>query len=317
MFGLDIARYQTVRDFNAVKKAGVEFVSVKHTDGFGLAPVQRATVQVRGCKSVGIPVGGYHFAQKGDPRKQADVFHAELQFQGALDIWPMLDIESAPALGLHWSGTEANQFARQFVDRMFELGHAKVFIYSSTSELTAMNAQRIFQDYGGRVLIWAARYGINDGKNYGVGNYTGDVHVHQFTSQGIVNGIDGRCDLNDAKINILTLGDDVSAQEVWNEPIQVRDQVGTVSARDMLMHTNYAAWEAINQLAKMDAKLSALGNQLTDSQAAVVAAISDRPTQIDMSEAHVQQLLNGFSARTVQMITRIGSAMTSAEDKEQ
>lgn len=334
MFGLDIARYQNVRDWSRVKKFGVEFISVKHTDGFGLAPVQRATAQVKGCKSVGIAVGGYHFAQKGDPHRQANVFDAELKFQGALDIWPMLDIESAPALGLRWTGTEANQFTRQFVDRMLELGYAKVLVYSSTSELTAMSAQRIYEDYAGRVLIWAARYGSNNGANQGIGSYKGDVHVHQYTSMGIVPGIDGRCDLNDAKVDISTTGDidmalsdsDVTrvAQAVWTMQIANLNpgegRPASLPAGVLQYGTNMGAWASVDednetqqQLAALETKFTGL---LTEQQAALLAAFDERPTSVNMTDANIQQLLAGMSTATVKAFRDVAGSILAATDKE-
>lgn len=333
MFGLDIARYQTVWDWNKVRNAGVKFVSVKHTDGFGLAPLQRATTQVRGAKSVGIPVGGYHFAQKSEPRRQAEVFHNELQYQGALGIWPMLDIESAPALGLRWTGTEANQFARQFVDRMFELGYGKVFIYSSTSELTAMSAQKIYEDYNGRVLIWAARYGANDGSNYGVGTYSGAVHVHQYTSMGIIDGISGRCDLNNASDIIFTSGDDMAlsdsdvtrvAQAVWTMQIANLNpgegRPASLPAGVLQYGTNMGAWADVDEeqetqrkLAELEAKFTGL---LTEQQAALLAAFDARPTSINMTDANIQQLLSGMSTATVKAFRDVAGAILATADKE-
>lgn len=333
MFGLDIARYQNVRDWNLVKKYGVEFVSVKHTDGFGLAPLQRATVQVRGAKSVDIPVGGYHFAQKGDPRRQAGIFHDELQYQGALGIWPMLDIESAPALGLRWTGSEANTFSRQFIDRMLEIGYGKVLLYSSTSELTAMNAQKIYQDYAGRVLIWAARYGSNDGNNHGVGAYNGAVHVHQYTSMGIVPGIDGRCDLNNASDIILTGDGDMAltdadvtrvAQAVWGLQIPNLNpgegRPDSLPAGVLQYGTNMGAWADVDEeqetqrkLAELEAKFTGL---LTEQQAALLAAFDARPTSINMTDANIQQLLSGMSTATVKAFRDVAGAILATADKE-
>lgn len=191
MLGIDISRYQNVTDWNAVKRHGVSYVWVKGTDGGGPAPVQRADGQVAGARSVGIPVGIYHYAQLSpSPEAQADVLSAEVRRlearYGTLAVPPALDLEDP-----HTPGGAAADFARRFLVRLLDHHRfAKVMLYANTSMLTGIRADDIRRDIGGnRVGIWAARYGANNGANNGLGGYGGWVDVHQYTSTGSVPGI--------------------------------------------------------------------------------------------------------------------------------
>jgi GH25 family lysozyme M1 (1,4-beta-N-acetylmuramidase) len=198
MLGLDIARYQEVTDWNAVKQHGVRFIWVKGTDGGGPAPVQRADGQVAGSRSVGIPVGIYHYAQLSpSPEAQADVLAAEhrrLEARyGPLLVPPALDLEKP-----HSPGSVAATFARRFLVRLKAHGFNRVMLYANTSMLTGIRADDIRRDIPG-VGIWAARYGANDGRNNGLGGYGGWVDVHQYASVGRVPGIRASgVDLNEA-----------------------------------------------------------------------------------------------------------------------
>src|SRR5690349_548268 len=93
--GVDIYRYQTVTDWRAFGRA-VGYAWVKLTDGRGVAVV-RSDKQVNGCRSAGVPVGGYHFSQPGDPVRQADIFIGEVRRLKATDLAPALDLEDNPA----------------------------------------------------------------------------------------------------------------------------------------------------------------------------------------------------------------------------
>jgi len=192
MLGIDIYRkYQTVTDAAAVVRAGVRFAWFKGTDGGGLPPGGPADREVSQLGSR-IPVGLYHYAQLGDPEEQARVLAAEVHRLRANGLPPALDLEDP-----HTPGSAAAIFARRFLTELKRQGFPRVALYASTSMLTGIRADDIRRDIDG-VVIWAARYGSNDGLNHGLGGYTGHVDVHQFTSAGRVAGITGSVDLNNA-----------------------------------------------------------------------------------------------------------------------
>lgn len=186
--GVDIYRYQNVTDYNALAGA-VSYAWVKLTDGTAPAIV-RGDKQVSGCKAAGIPVGGYHYAQPGDPVKQASVLLAECQRLGALDLAPALDIEAPFA-----PNATTRDFAIRFCTEVARAGHRPA-VYMSASW-----AGTFRPDQWGipGLVVWVAAYGVNDGKRYPnsvTRYYEGSYHVHQFTSVGRVPGIAGAVDLN-------------------------------------------------------------------------------------------------------------------------
>lgn len=273
--GIDLYRYQTVTDWSAVKRTDVSFVYVKGTDGAGQASVH-ADGMVAGAKSVGIPVGLYHYAELTPSAEvQADVLAAEVDRLQAAGIPPALDLEGP------WTGrSDARSFAIRFLTRL-KTHFPTVTLYANTSMLAAINADTLGVP---GVKIWAARYGANNGGNNGLGGYAGHVDIHQYTSTGRVNGISGAVDMNESLTDI-TGGDDMATpQELWEGyQVQVLNPDGTpnpgykVQAQNMLAETNRAAWTAVTQLA-------AITGALSDTEAAILTAVRAQPTggQVDV-----------------------------------
>lgn len=96
--------------------------------------------------------------------------------------------------------------------------------------------------------------------------------------------------------------DDVS----WTENMTLSPGDGaapiTLQARDWLMRTNQAAWIAANGVATTNAKLDNIAGSLNENQAALLAAIGDDDTQIDLTDAQVKLLLNGLSETAKQAV---------------
>jgi hypothetical protein len=94
MLGIDIYQeYNDITDWTQLIRDGVRVVWVKVTDGEGRAIVA-ADTYIAAAKNVGLPVGGYHFAEPWpQPEIQAENFAAELLRLGATDVAPMLDLE--------------------------------------------------------------------------------------------------------------------------------------------------------------------------------------------------------------------------------
>ena len=191
--GVDIYRYQTVTDYQALARA-VRFVYVKLTDGKGPAVV-RGDKQVNGCIAAEIPVGGYHYAQPGDPRAQAQVFVAELRRLRALNLAPVLDLESPFS-----PDAVARDFGIKFCHEVARAGY-RPGVYMSASWAGTLRPDR----WGiPGLVIWVAAYGANDAGAYHPETdpatvrryYSGRYDVHQHTSTATVAGIRGQVDLN-------------------------------------------------------------------------------------------------------------------------
>lgn len=186
--GVDLYRYQTVTNYSALAGA-VSYAWVKLTDGDAPAIV-RGDKQVNGCKAAGIPVGGYHYAQRGDPVKQAGVFLSECRRLGAFDLAPALDMEAPFS-----PNNAARDFAIRFCETVAQSGHRPA-VYMSASW-----AGTLRPDQWGipGLVIWLAAYGINNGKRHPdsvTRYYPGRLDVHQYTSVGTLPGVSGNVDLN-------------------------------------------------------------------------------------------------------------------------
>lgn len=187
--GVDIYRYQTVTNYQTLARA-VRYVWVKLTDGLNTAQVP-GDRQVNGCRAAGIPVGGYHYAQKGDPIRQARKFAGELRRLKALDITPALDLEAPFS-----PNNEARDFAVTFLRELTNGTGWRPAVYMSASWAAALRPDR----WGiPGLVIWIAAYGSNDGGRRAedvTRYYSGRYDVHQHTSSARVAGISGAVDLN-------------------------------------------------------------------------------------------------------------------------
>lgn len=267
MLGIDIYRYQTVTDPAAVARASVKYAWVKGTDGFGKAQAP-ADNQVRQMKAAGIPVGLYHYAQLGDPRRQAEIFIAEVNRLGAWGVMPALDLE-AP----HVPGAAARDFSIAFLQRMIELSVKRPVLYANTSML---NSIKPYQWNIPGLVIWAADYGSNNGtRNPDLRPYTGPVDVHQYTSVGRVSGIAGDTDLNWAlTTRHLTLDTDVNLSDgmqkyIWPFTPANNEEFGAVVAntRSYAKGAEAKATESAQRITAVEAKVDAVIARLDQGQA--------------------------------------------------
>ncbi|MBB1153533.1 glycoside hydrolase family 25 protein [Amycolatopsis dendrobii] len=177
-------KYNPVGSWSALRGA-VDGAYIKYSDGNGPAQVT-ADAYVSGCNGAGIPYGGYHFAEAGDPVRQADVL---------IDMYRRYGGQLAPALDLETGGIPVAQrpaFARAFLERVHTV-YPRVVLYASTSWLAGLNPDRWPYDWD---VTWAADYGPNNGRRNAIRHYGGRVDLHQFTSTGRAAGTVGAVDLS-------------------------------------------------------------------------------------------------------------------------
>lgn len=319
--GLDLyERYNKVTDWKKVKESGVEFIWFKATDGAGKATVP-ADNYVREARRAGIPFGGYHFAQKRMPINQATVFINELWRLNALDIIPALDIENNT--GITWTGAEAHDFVMEFSGQLLA-EFPRVALYANTSELRAMRAFDICQHFKGRVVVWEANYSSNNGQRHALTANAWAPYraAHQYTSRGTVAGASGFIDINESFMD-LSLGggtmaslDTEDLRRVTEDTrVQVMNPDGSpipgykVSLGEMLGHINRYSYVAQDNSAIIITLLKAMETGLDEDQAELLAAYSAHPTQINMSQENVQQLLAGMSAASVKAFRDVATAI--------
>lgn len=281
--GVDIYRYQTVTNWRALSRA-VSFAWVKLTDGYGPAMV-RGDQQVNGCRSVGIPVGGYHFVQVGDPVRQANVFAAELRRLDALDIAPALDLEdNPPNTGRpNIPANEKRHWAITFCQRIAALGWRPA-IY-----LSASDAGWLRPDQWGipGLVIWIAAYGRNDGYRRAAAieaHYTGRVDVHQYTSVGRIPGISGNVDVNESFTNIANSTDNAQEEIEDMDAEQARklDELWDYLLPGIAGRKSSGVMADYIRRGMLAAE--AVGGELNESEARVLAAIKADAENLDVGE---------------------------------
>lgn len=186
-YGIDIASHQGDRiDWPAVAGHNITFASVKTTEGTTYTnPL--ATAQASGARSVGIAVGGYHYAHPGDVAGQVGYFAASLHARGLLaegSMWPMLDMEEA-GFG------DPNPFVREFIERFRAATGAPLLVYANASWFTTRLRPHEWAD--DRVLLWVAHYNGDPGTP----SYSHHrLALHQHSDRGTVNGFPGLVDRN-------------------------------------------------------------------------------------------------------------------------
>jgi GH25 family lysozyme M1 (1,4-beta-N-acetylmuramidase) len=200
-YGIDIYdRYQDITNAVALRDSPYDFAYVKGTDGGGPANV-RPDAFVNQLKTIGLPVGLYHYAQLSpSPEAQADVLTAAVRRTGATGLPPALDLEDP-----HPATFASRPFAERFLLRLVRNGYRQVTLYANTSMLNGIRAWElhdVIRRAGGELLVWAANYGNNDGAYTASdatrlrGAYPHPVWVHQYSSTVAVPGVSGRVDGN-------------------------------------------------------------------------------------------------------------------------
>jgi GH25 family lysozyme M1 (1,4-beta-N-acetylmuramidase) len=175
--GVDLyGLYNKVTDWNAVRAAGIEFAWVKLSDG---NTNREDYGYIAGGSRVGIVMGGYHYAQPGDPIAQANRLIDRCAAYGALGLAPALDLED-PFV----PGAAAIDFSVRFLNQIVARGHVPC-LYANNSMLSGVLGPVSAAVPG--LKVWGARYGAG---------LTVPVDVHQYTSTGRVPGISGDVDRN-------------------------------------------------------------------------------------------------------------------------
>lgn len=286
--GIDIYRsFQTVTSWPKVKAAGVTFAYVKLSDGSGMPKGGRGDNEVKGAKSVGIPVGGYHFVQASPtPEAQADILLGEVRRLGADGCAPMLDLEDNPAGPAlpNIPDSQKRAFAVRFLNRVAAAGF-RPGVY-----LNNALAKQLRPDTWGipGLVIWIARYGARP--DAAAGRYD----IHQYSSSGSIAGITASgVDLDesytDAHLTATTEESDMDSTQAGQLDYVYRVlQRYPADAPNGTMKDGKWAGDAAEVGRQNFVLLSTLKAQL-DALTATVAALIKDP---GLDEAKVTQIIN-------------------------
>lgn len=198
MKGIDIAKWNLITNYQSVKDAGVEFTIVKVINSSN-KPDGRFYEHVSGCNSVGLPIiAGYTYSYANTTekaKKAADAF-VEVGAPKGIDTMA-LDLEDKSMMGLGSKILKIIDIYRQTA----QAAGMDFLIYTGASYYNPCLKPYIREIAD--IPIWWARYPftkeytlttpIPDTKYLPTGI---DIAGWQYTSKGVITGINGCVDLN-------------------------------------------------------------------------------------------------------------------------
>lgn len=187
--GIDVSKWQGDIDFNAVKKAGIDFVMIRVYNGYTVDPYFESNYKK--AKAAGLNIGVYYYTYATTMQQaQQDAMTVLGILNGRSLQYPVtIDMEDASLLnGL--SNTDRTDILWTFCSTIQQNSKYKYALYANLNWLN-----NYFENH--RLVgmpIWIARYcDPSLGHRYtGAGN----VFMWQYTSQGTLPGINGYVDMN-------------------------------------------------------------------------------------------------------------------------
>lgn len=216
--GIDVSKHNGTIDWAKVKAAGVQFAMLRA--GYGRYDNQKDEqfeANYKGATAAGIPVGAYHYSYATtaeQAKHEAEVFLGWIK--GKTLTYPVaFDIEDKKQANLGVS--LISNIIRAFCEAVEAAGYY-VVVYANKDWLT----NRIDADCKSRYDIWLAQWTDKP-------TYAGSYGIWQYTSDGAVDGIEGRVDMNIAYKDYpaLIAGTSVPTDAEPNENIDVEYQTYT------------------------------------------------------------------------------------------
>lgn len=217
------------------------------------------------AKDSGAALGGYHFGDhRYDPHEQARFFFDRAEALGLLDagdLAPMYDVENwgTKTLQVTWPNRQTIRYhVNVWLDEAVRRGCRRALIYGSLSWwLGGMLVPADYERGDIEVLNWIAVY------NGRPGDLQGWAHprdaLHQYTSDGTFDGIDGRVDknktLNGRTAAGLTIrGDDMLTPDDGNVIWKAKDPfTGNVEGHPVAEWGGLSAFYGLYANQKLDA----------------------------------------------------------------
>ena len=183
--GIDVSEHNGEIDWKKVKAAGVQFAIIRAGyDRYDKQKDVRFEENYAGAKAAGLHVGAYHYSYA----KTAEQAKAEAQtmlawLKGKSFDYPIVyDIEDASQASLGKS--VISDMIRAFCSTIEAAGYYAM-VYANKNWLET----RIDDDCKARYDVWLAQWTSKP-------TYAGNYGIWQYTSDGAVDGISGRVDMN-------------------------------------------------------------------------------------------------------------------------
>ena len=192
--GIDVSHHQGAIDWTKVK---ADFAIIRA--GYGKYAYQEDpcfTDNIKGAYNAGIPVGVYWYSYAGDvesAKQEAEVCLQVINpYKDKIVLPVFFDQEYEPAIKAASFSTRT-RCCTAFIAAVEAAGY-RAGLYASKDWLdNRIDAKAIPES----AVIWVAQYASRC-------TYTGRHTIWQYTSNGSVDGIKGRVDLNQASDDLLT-----------------------------------------------------------------------------------------------------------------
>lgn len=192
--GIDVSQHQEEIDWKAVKDAGVDFAMIRvGYRGYEYGLVHEDTyfeANIAGAKANGIQVGVYFYSQAitiEEAFEEADFLLNKIK-KYDIDLPVVFDMEESDTGEngriLSLSRSEKTEIAVAFLHRIANAGYTPM-IYNSS----LLYAELFEIEYLQEFEIWVADYS-------NAPRYPYLFSIWQYTSDGSVDGIEGRTDMN-------------------------------------------------------------------------------------------------------------------------
>lgn len=231
--GIDVSKYQGTIDWTKVKASGVEFAMIrvgyraKSTGEIFEDPTARYNMQE--AQAAGIKVGAYFFSSAitQDEARAEAAFTKEIIAKYRI-TYPVAynceDFQSADSRQYGLSIEDRTNLACAFLDEISAGGYTPMF-YASRSELEG-SAQWDTQTLSSKYKIWVAQYPDQPYPQTVVSSYLGTHDMWQYTSQGKVDGIPGKADVNLAYFGYTKEAE--AKDETPAEVVEANPEVGII-----------------------------------------------------------------------------------------
>ena len=201
--GIDVSKYQGTIDWKKVKESGIEFAMIrvgyraKNTGEIFEDPTARYNLQE--AQAAGVKLGAYFFSSAVTKEEaQAEAAFTKDIIAKYKITYPVAynceDFQSSDSRQYGLDLAARSQLAMAFLDEIAAGGYTPMF-YAAKGELEG-SALWDSTALASKYKIWVAQYPDVPYPETKASSYSGSHDMWQYTSQGTVNGINKKTDIN-------------------------------------------------------------------------------------------------------------------------
>lgn len=312
-YGIDVAKYQGIIDWQRVAASGVDFAMVRlgyraQSDG-QIVEDPTARYNMQEASKAGIALGAYFFstAVSAEEAMEEAAWAAELVSQYSITYPIAYDCEGyddPDSRQFGMSMTERTDNALEFLETIEHLGYEGMF-YASRNEIqddAAWEVSRIQENY----KVWVAQYPHNPNPAAEVSTYTGTHQMWQYSMEGSISGIDQFVDLNIAYFSY----DGIEPPKNKTAPQEVEPDLAA-----------FMDFQAVSEqvTAKEETRLRDIPSQGDDSTVLFVLNNGEIAARVGISSSGWSKLMyNGFECYAVSsyLTTDLDASAESADPSD-